>query len=43
MRGAHRIYVLEAGRIAESGSHDELMALGGSYAELFRMQAGAYL
>ncbi len=43
VRGAHRIYVLEAGGIIESGSHDELMALGGTYAELFRMQAGAYL
>jgi ATP-binding cassette subfamily B protein len=29
--------------VAESGSHDELMALGGRYAELFTLQAAAYL
>jgi len=43
VRGAHRIYVLEAGRVTESGTHDELMTLGGAYAELFRLQAAAYL
>ena len=31
------------GRVAESGSHGELMALGGRYAELFTLQASAYL
>jgi ATP-binding cassette, subfamily B, bacterial len=30
------------GRIAESGSHRELMRRGGHYAELFDLQAGAY-
>ena len=35
--------VLDAGRIIESGSHDELIARGGRYAELFRLQAAAYL
>ena len=30
-----RIGVLEAGRLVEIGSHDELLARGGSYAELF--------
>jgi ATP-binding cassette subfamily B protein len=39
---ADLIVVLENGRIAELGSHQELMALGGLYAELFRLQARAY-
>lgn len=43
VRNADRIYVMEAGRIAEQGSHDELMALDGIYAELFGLQATAYL
>ena len=38
-----RIYVLDGGRVAESGSHDQLIALGGRYAELFTLQASAYL
>src|SRR2546428_10208601 len=43
VRSADRIYVLHEGRVVEHGSHDELMELGGLYAELFTLQASAYL
>ncbi len=39
VRRAQRIVVLEHGRIIEQGSHEELLALGGRYAELFELQA----
>jgi ATP-binding cassette subfamily B protein len=39
---ADRIIVLEHGRVAEAGSHGELLALGGRYAELFELQAAGY-
>jgi len=39
VRQADRIVLLENGRIAESGSHDELVSLGGRYADMFAIQA----
>jgi len=42
VRMADRIVVLENGRIAEEGSHDQLSRLGGRYAEMFEMQAASY-
>ncbi|SRR5579885_3190840 len=42
VRMADRILVLEGGRLIEAGSHAELMALGGRYAELFDLQASSY-
>jgi ATP-binding cassette subfamily B protein len=42
VRMADRIVVLESGRIAEEGSHDELASLGGRYKEMFELQAASY-
>ena len=42
VKSADRIYVLHQGEIVEEGSHDELVAQGGRYAELFGLQAAAY-
>jgi ATP-binding cassette subfamily B protein len=42
VRMVDRIVVLEHGTIQEEGSHDQLMARHGSYAELFSLQAGPY-
>jgi ATP-binding cassette, subfamily B, bacterial len=40
VRHADRIHVLEAGRVVEAGVHDELVASGGLYAALWRVQTG---
>ena len=42
VRMADRILVLEHGRIVEQGSHQQLVALGGKYSELFELQAAGY-
>jgi ATP-binding cassette subfamily B protein len=42
VRMADRIVVLQQGAIAEQGTHDQLLALNGLYAELFRLQAEGY-
>jgi ATP-binding cassette subfamily B protein len=42
VKSADRIYVLHEGEIVEEGTHDELVANGGRYAELFELQASAY-
>ena len=39
VRRAHRIAVLDGGRITELGTHEELLAAGETYAEMFRVQA----
>lgn len=41
VRQADRIWVLDAGRIVESGTHDELVDAGKTYAALWRVQTGA--
>jgi ATP-binding cassette subfamily B protein len=40
VRYAHLIHVLEYGKIVESGTHDQLLTRGGSYAALWRLQTG---
>ncbi len=42
VRMADLIVVLDGARVAQVGSHEELMARGGPYAELYRIQAAAY-
>ena len=43
VRMADRIYVLRDGAVVEAGTHDELIASDGLYAELFSLQAASYL
>ena len=42
VRMADFIVVLHGSRVVESGTHEALMAKGGHYAELYRIQAAAY-
>ena len=42
VRMADRILVLAGGRVEASGTHEQLMAQGGRYAELFELQAAGY-
>ncbi|MGC4746835.1 ABC transporter ATP-binding protein [Micromonospora sp. DT201] len=42
VRHADRIFVLHHGHLVEAGSHDDLIAAGGRYAELFALQAAGY-
>ena len=41
IQDANCIYVLDKGRIIESGTHEELLALGGTYYKMYSLQAGA--
>jgi ATP-binding cassette, subfamily B, bacterial len=42
VRMAERILVLEGGQLVDQGTHEELLARGGLYAELFHLQAAGY-
>ena len=42
-RIADRIIMLEKGKIVEQGSHEELLAMKGKYAQMWKVQAGAYI
>jgi ATP-binding cassette, subfamily B, bacterial len=42
VRMADRIVVLEGGRIVEEGKHNQLVEMGGRYAEMFELQASSY-
>ena len=42
-RIADRIIMLENGQIVEQGTHDELLGINGKYAQMWKVQAGAYI
>ncbi len=42
VRNAQKIYVLDKGKIIEQGSHEELMKIGGKYANAYNLQAKGY-
>ena len=42
-KNADKIYMIENGKIIESGKHQQLMDLGGKYAEMYSLQAEKYL
>ena len=41
--GADLILVMDDGRLVEQGTHEELLAIDGRYADLYRIQATAYV
>ena len=41
IKNADKILVLDRGEIVEQGNHDELVALGGKYELMYRLQSGA--
>jgi len=43
VRHADRIVVLAGGKVIEQGTHEELLAANGRYAELFRLQAERFV
>jgi len=43
VRGLDRIVTLDGGRVVEEGTHDALIATGGRYASLYRLQAGIHV
>jgi len=42
VRMADRILVLDNGKIAEQGRHEQLVTVGGGYAKMFELQAASY-
>ena len=42
-RIANHIFMLEDGRIVEEGNHEQLLAMNGKYAAMWKAQAGAYI
>lgn len=42
-RDADCIYMMEQGRIIEAGTHEQLLAANGKYAQMWKVQAGLYL
>lgn len=42
VKDADRIYMMEKGQIAEQGTHTQLMALGGTYSQMWKLQAEGY-
>jgi ATP-binding cassette subfamily B protein len=42
IRNAHQIYVMDAGKIVEAGTHEELLALNDIYTSLWRVQSGVH-
>jgi ATP-binding cassette subfamily B protein len=42
VRNADQIHIFDRGRVVESGTHDELLAMDGRYAQMYKIQAQAY-